>query len=42
VRAALVQRGVDGARIATKGLGNATAEGRQRNRRVEIVIGNAG
>lgn len=49
VRAALVQRGVDGARIATKGLGkavpvasNATAEGRQRNRRVEIVIGKAG
>ncbi len=48
VRAALVQRGVDGARITTRGLGkaapvanNATAEGRQRNRRVEIVIGNA-
>jgi hypothetical protein len=38
-----------GARIATKGLckaapvaSNATAEGRQRYRRVEIVIGNAG
>lgn len=49
VRAALVQRGVDGARIQTKGLGkavpvasNASAEGRQRNRRVEIVIGGAG
>lgn len=47
VRAALVQRGVDGARITTRGLGlstpvasNATAEGRQRNRRVEIVISN--
>lgn len=49
VRAALVQRGVDGARIQTKGLGkavpvasNSSAEGRQRNRRVEIVIGGAG
>lgn len=48
VRAALTQRGVDGGRITTKGLGkaspvanNATAEGRQRNRRVEIIIGNA-
>lgn len=48
VRAALVQRGVDGGRIATKGLGKAvpvagndSAEGRQRNRRVEIVIANA-
>ena len=45
VRAALVNRGVDGGRIVTKGLGpatpvanNGTAEGRQRNRRVEIVI----
>ncbi|MFT3720305.1 OmpA family protein [Pseudorhodoferax sp.] len=48
VRAALVNRGVDGARITTKGLGKAvpvagndTAEGRQRNRRVEIVISQA-
>lgn len=47
VRAALVNRGVDGARIQTRGLGsaapvasNGTAEGRQRNRRVEIVISN--
>jgi outer membrane protein OmpA-like peptidoglycan-associated protein len=45
VRAALLERGVDGARITTSGLGKAspvasndTAEGRQRNRRVEIVI----
>lgn len=48
VRAALVARGVDGGRIATEGLGKArpvagndSAEGRQRNRRVEIVIANA-
>ncbi len=47
VRAALVSRGVDGGRIVTKGLGKAvpvagndTGEGRQRNRRVEIVISN--
>ncbi len=47
VRGALVSRGVDGGRIVTKGLGpaspvasNGTAEGRQRNRRVEIVISN--
>lgn len=47
VRAALVNRGVDGGRIVTRGLGEAapvasndTAEGRQRNRRVEIVISN--
>lgn len=45
VRSALVGRGVDGARIATSGLGKASpvasndsAAGRQRNRRVEIVI----
>jgi outer membrane protein OmpA-like peptidoglycan-associated protein len=45
VRGALVSRGVDGGRITTKGMGpavpvagNDTAEGRQRNRRVEIVI----
>jgi outer membrane protein OmpA-like peptidoglycan-associated protein len=45
VRAALVSRGLDGARISTQGLGKAnpvagndTAAGRQRNRRVEIVI----
>ncbi|MGC3987115.1 MAG: OmpA family protein [Pseudorhodoferax sp.] len=48
VRAALVARGVDGGRITAKGLGKAvpvagndTAEGRQRNRRVEIVISDA-
>ena len=48
VRAALAYRGIDGGRIATKGFGkanpvasNVTAEGRQRNRRVEIVISNA-
>ena len=47
VRGALVSRGVDGGRIVTKGLGKAvpvagndTGEGRQRNRRVEIVISN--
>jgi outer membrane protein OmpA-like peptidoglycan-associated protein len=47
VRGALVSRGVDGGRISTKGLGkespvasNDTASGRQRNRRVEIVISN--
>ncbi len=47
VRGALVSRGVDGARVTTQGLGKAvpvasndTAEGRQRNRRVEIVISN--
>lgn len=45
VRAALVSRGVEGTRITTNGMGKAspvasndTAEGRQRNRRVEIVI----
>lgn len=45
VRAALVGRGIDGARVSTQGLGkanavasNSTAAGRQRNRRVEIVI----
>lgn len=45
VRSALVARGVDGARITTSGLGKASpvasndsAAGRQRNRRVEIVI----
>jgi outer membrane protein OmpA-like peptidoglycan-associated protein len=45
VRDALVSRGVEGSRITTNGMGKAnpvasndTAEGRQRNRRVEIVI----
>lgn len=45
VREALVGRGIDGARVSTKGLGkanpvagNESAAGRQRNRRVEIVI----
>ena len=48
VRAALVQRGVDGARIATRGFGKAkpvasndTTAGRQLNRRIEIVIAGA-
>lgn len=48
VRAALVSRGIDGTRITAKGMGeaapvanNATAEGRQRNRRVEVIIANA-
>lgn len=48
VRAALVSRGIDGTRITAKGLGEAvpvasndTAEGRQRNRRVEVIIANA-
>ncbi len=45
VRNALLQRGVEGTRIVARGMGksapvasNDTAEGRQRNRRVEIVI----
>jgi outer membrane protein OmpA-like peptidoglycan-associated protein len=45
VRGALLSRGVEGSRITTNGMGKAspvasndTAEGRQRNRRVEIVI----
>ncbi|MDX1531810.1 MAG: OmpA family protein [Rhodothermales bacterium] len=45
VRAALVERGIAGTRIRTRGYGeaypvasNATAAGRQQNRRVEIVI----
>lgn len=49
VRGALVDRGLDGSRVDTEGLGksrpvasNGSAEGRQRNRRVEIVIANAG
>lgn len=48
VRTALVSRGIAGTRVTSKGLGestpvanNATAEGRQRNRRVEIIIANA-
>lgn len=47
VQSALTQRGVAAARISAKGLGevspvasNDTAEGRQRNRRVEVVISN--
>lgn len=47
VRAALSSRGIDGARITAQGMGEAvpvannnTAEGRQRNRRVEIIIPN--
>lgn len=49
VRDALAQRGVDLARIETRGFGKAspvasndTAAGRQRNRRIEIVIAGAG
>jgi len=48
VRAALVSRGIGGARITALGLGdaapvanNSTAEGRQRNRRVEVIVANA-
>jgi outer membrane protein OmpA-like peptidoglycan-associated protein len=48
VRAALTSRGIAGTRITAKGMGeatpvanNGTAEGRQRNRRVEVVIANA-
>lgn len=48
VRAALTSRGIDGGRITAQGMGeaqpvanNGTAEGRQRNRRVEIIIANA-
>jgi outer membrane protein OmpA-like peptidoglycan-associated protein len=48
VRSALVSGGLDSQRIATKGFGvgypvasNATASGRQQNRRVEIVISDA-
>lgn len=47
VRQALIEQGVDKARISSKGLGegypvatNATDAGRQRNRRVEIIIEN--
>jgi outer membrane protein OmpA-like peptidoglycan-associated protein len=49
VRVALVERGISGSRISTKGYGkrypvasNDTEAGRQRNRRVEIVILNEG
>jgi outer membrane protein OmpA-like peptidoglycan-associated protein len=48
VRAALVSRGIDGTRITAQGMGeavpvanNSTGEGRQRNRRVEVIIANA-
>ena len=47
VRTALTSRGVEATRIAARGYGesspvasNDTAEGRQRNRRIEIVISN--
>ncbi len=47
VKSALLDRGVDSGRVSTQGLGmsnpvatNATAAGRQQNRRVEIVIAN--
>jgi len=49
VKNALVERGVGAERIVTKGLGkrfpiasNATAQGRQMNRRVEVVVLNEG
>jgi len=49
VRAALLARGIDGSRITASGMGKAnpvagndTAAGRQRNRRVEIVISSTG
>jgi outer membrane protein OmpA-like peptidoglycan-associated protein len=48
VRAALASRGIGGIRITAQGMGEAapvasndTAEGRQRNRRVEVIIANA-
>jgi outer membrane protein OmpA-like peptidoglycan-associated protein len=48
VRVALTSRGIDSGRVTAAGMGetkpvanNATAEGRQRNRRVEVVISNA-
>lgn len=48
VRAALTSRGIDASRITAQGMGeakpvanNGTPEGRQRNRRVEIIIANA-
>ncbi|WP_291010027.1 OmpA family protein [Hydrogenophaga sp.] len=48
VRTALLSRGIAGIRVTSKGIGestpvasNATAEGRQRNRRVEIIIADA-
>jgi outer membrane protein OmpA-like peptidoglycan-associated protein len=48
VRQALIDAGIDGSRIAVRGYGpsfpvatNETAEGRQRNRRVEVVISDA-
>jgi outer membrane protein OmpA-like peptidoglycan-associated protein len=48
VRAALTSRGIDGTRINAQGMGeaapvanNATAQGRQLNRRVDIIIPNA-
>jgi len=49
VQAALAQRGVDRSRMSTEGFGeefpvatNDTSAGRQANRRVEIIIGDAG
>jgi len=49
VRAWLAGKGVEAARLATRGFGetrpvadNATAEGRQRNRRVEVIIEKGG
>lgn len=49
VRGALIERGVEGQRIATRGYGeahpvaaNTSASGRQLNRRVEIIISNDG
>lgn len=49
VRTALVSGGVDASRVTSRGFGktqpvatNATAEGRQRNRRVEVVVLGAG
>lgn len=48
VRVALTSRGIDSGRMTAAGMGeakpvanNATAEGRQRNRRMEVVISNA-
>lgn len=48
VRSALMSRGIDGARLRSRGLGEAypvasndTAEGRQQNRRVEVIVSDA-
>jgi flagellar motor protein MotB len=48
LQAQQTDRGIDGTRITAQGMGeavpvanNSTGEGRQRNRRVEVIIANA-